>query len=700
VRRLRARRGSALILVLLMTLAVAALAIAAIFMTSSAGLLSRFYDRERLFRYAAESALEVQRSRLESDVAPAIPDTGVVVLASGWRLVGADSVLIPNVSVNVYAAVTGDTTGTHLPFVTLLAQAYDANGTRHVRRMDLRRESFSRYQYFVDSFPSGVSFGPGTIGGRVHSNRNWINSSSGNRFLDTVTVGGTITGTGTFELDSILGSMPVPYPRDSTYARLDTLANAAGLQFTPVTGSGLGSRLEFVAFDADNDGTVEANEGFFKVFDLAAGFDTTFIRGNPTQLFHLWTGATYVSWDDRRIQNQCGAFYRISDRWQFFPLALHRAAWVQNLIVGSSTFPDLTNGDFNGANGLNDYDWEAARGVLEMQTARCFPAGSPFLMLAERFTNHLGTVTGGAADTVPFGVVAFAGGGGRGGEDTTFTPRSRTCNFTTGTTGRCQAATHATLGSWKSGTNPTGISTSVRQAAEVPFLFAYGSGYNTNTRGVISSTTGPLYVSGVVTGRVTLRVNGRVSIVDQLTYATPPNLPGNDCTTQLGVIAVGDVTVVDGMFTRARRYAHYVSFFTLSSSTQHEGRVFRTKLHGNFMSLTGTVGVEAPATTMGAAGNQPECPEGSGSGNRANGGCLEVVGSMIMRTFTPHYSGTNTGFRYAGTPDRCSYSTRRPPFFPLTNRYGRVRTLEVEATRANTPPEIRTLLLRLKGKSL
>ena len=54
---MRARRGSALILVLLMTLAVAGLAIAAIFMSSSAGLLSRFYDREREFRLAAESGI-------------------------------------------------------------------------------------------------------------------------------------------------------------------------------------------------------------------------------------------------------------------------------------------------------------------------------------------------------------------------------------------------------------------------------------------------------------------------------------------------------------------------------------------------------------------------------------------------------------------------------------------------------------------
>ena len=56
-RRLSARRGSALVLVLLMTLAVAALALASIFMSSSANLLSRFYDKERSYRLTAESAI-------------------------------------------------------------------------------------------------------------------------------------------------------------------------------------------------------------------------------------------------------------------------------------------------------------------------------------------------------------------------------------------------------------------------------------------------------------------------------------------------------------------------------------------------------------------------------------------------------------------------------------------------------------------
>jgi hypothetical protein len=58
--------------VLLMTLAVAALSVAAIFMTSSAGLLSRFYDKERLYSLAAQSGLEMALSRLRPGRQPLV----------------------------------------------------------------------------------------------------------------------------------------------------------------------------------------------------------------------------------------------------------------------------------------------------------------------------------------------------------------------------------------------------------------------------------------------------------------------------------------------------------------------------------------------------------------------------------------------------------------------------------------------------
>jgi len=695
-----------------MTLAVAALAIAAIFMTSSAGLLSRFYDKERLFRLAAESALERTRSRMLSDLGFALADTGMTQLLSGWTPAASDGVPLSGVAVNVYAAVTGDTTGLFLPHITLIAASYDATGTRHVRRMDLQRESFSRYQYFVDSFPTTTSHGPGIVGGRVHSNANWINSASGNRFLDTVTAVGTISGTATFEIDSIVSVIPVPYPKDSTFLRLDTLALNGGLRFAPVSGSGRGTRMEFVAFDADNDGTVEESEGFFKVFDISTVRDTTYLRATPPELSGLisiipFTMAQYIAFTDPRIQNQCGAFYRRAGRWHFFPIATHRSTWARNLIQenGATDYPSISNGTMNG---LDDYDYNAARDVMQLPTARCFPAGSPYLMTVERMTNLAGVVTGTAADSIPFGVVTPPGGWppsaptGYGGGETTFTIRSRTCTFsTTGTSGLCNPGTRVDLGTWRAGTNPAGISTSVRQSIESPYLWAFSTAYNANSRRVVSVTGGPIFLSGTVRGKVTLRASGAVHLVDRVTHYTNPHaLTGEACADQLGIVAVGDVLVVSGMMNRLRRVGAPGGFPVISTFAEHMGGEGRFAANGAWMSLTGTVGVEHAAVTMGATADQLRCPDDAGTGTRSNGGCLALTGGAIMRTYSSLYSGTATGFRYLGAPDRCQSTNQRPPFFPLTNRFVRVRTLEIEPSLANNPTKIRALLMRLKGQSL
>ena len=103
---------------------------------------------------------------------------------------------------------------------------------------------------------------------------------------------------------------------------------------------------------------------------------------------------------------------------------------------------------------------------------------------------------------------------------------------------------------------------------------------------------------------------------------------------------------------------------------------------------------------MGAPSDQMLCPD-DGAGTASNGGCLAITGGAAMKSYSALYGGTsNSGFRYYGAVDRCQTSTRRPPFFPLTNRTTFVRALEVDATLANTPARIRALLMRLKGKAL
>lgn len=694
----RARRGSALILVLLMTLAVAALAIAAIFMSSSAGLLSRFYDREREYRLAAEAALAIVRSRLEHSATLAVPDTGMRVLASGLQIANAAGSVDTRISVNVYGAATGDTSGLFVPHVTLVAAAYDAGGTRHVRRLDLRRQSYSHYSMVVDSFPSGVTFGPGTINGPVHSNDAWRSGSSSGTagvYGDSLTAVGGFSGTATYAGDTSSAIPRMPYPRDSTYAGMTSLASAANLSFAPVSGSGVGyeqgSRLEFVSFDADGDGTVEVGESYARIFDLGPGADTSRLRVSidPSTWFIFYYGKY---WTDRIIQNQCGAFYYRGSRWQFFPVAVHRSTWARAIIQQTTggAFPSVTNPTMNS---MDDYDFNAVNLILSQPTARCFPTGSPFLMTTERMTNEFGVVTGTFADSIPFGVVA---GTGYGGNDTTFTVQSRSCQISTGgTTGRCDAGTLATIGSWRQfpGTAVSGIASTVRQAAELPHLWPINAPSNSASRGVMRATGGPLFVSGTLRGNLTLVVDGDVILVESLTYANNPADPSTDaCTDQLGIVAVGDVLVADNALLRARRIGNTL----LSSMTQHLGPSRDISVHGHLMSLTGTVGVENASSS---APSGLECPQTGGSVNSA-AGCFLHTGAGIMQRYTPLWSGSNTGMRYAGSVDRCQATTRRPPFFPLTNRYATVRALEIQPSLANTPAKIRTLLLRLKGKSL
>jgi len=700
LRRLRARKGSALILVLLMTLAVAALAVAAIFMSSSAGLLSRFYDREREYLLAAESALEITRSRLARSSTIAIPDTGMIQLASGMQLRDASGTVLTRVSANVFAAVTGDTSTTGMPSVSLIAQVYDNSGTRYVRRMDLRRESFSRYNMFVDSFPSGLTFGPGIVTGRVHTNGTWRSGTgvaTDQVYRDTVAAVGGFSGVGTY-LDSLNGVTRIAYPRDSTYPRMTTLAAAANLQIAPVSGSGSGwvrgTRVEFVAFDADGDATVEVGEGYARVFNLATGADTSRLRVSiDPNSFYLTYFAKH--WSEPVVQNQCGAFYYRSGSWQFFPVATHRATWAKTVIqaTGGSNFPSVNNPTMDS---MDDSTYLSMRFILEQSTARCFPAGSPYLMPTERMTNNSCAITETNADVYPYGTAAsgcFPSGTRYGGRDTTFTRNARTCGVNT--TGTCTGNTSLALGSWIAfgGAPVAGIANTIRQANELEYLWPLSKPSNPNAAGVMR-ITGPVFLSGAVRGAITVMVDGTARVIESLTQVNDPSAPDTQaCADQLGIVAVGDILVADNALLRAKRIGFQIS----TNFIRHFGGARDVRIHAQLMSLTGTVGVEN-FTNSALSGAALPCPDGAGANSA--GGCFRLAGGAVMRRYTPLYSGTNTGFRWAGVSDRCQTSGQRPPLFPLTSRYTVQRSLEVAATQANNPTKIRAILMRLKGRVL
>src|ERR1700716_1429033 len=83
------RRGFALLTIIIMTLGMAALAASAVYLSGTAGLISTSQDREREFKYGAEAAMAMGKSRLNTDPL-ALPDTGYTTLVSGQAVVGAD----------------------------------------------------------------------------------------------------------------------------------------------------------------------------------------------------------------------------------------------------------------------------------------------------------------------------------------------------------------------------------------------------------------------------------------------------------------------------------------------------------------------------------------------------------------------------------------------------------------------------------
>ena len=141
------RRGFALLTVIMLTLAMAALAASAVYMAGNASLLATSSDREREFKYGAEAAMAMGKSRLNTDPL-VLPDTGFVTILSGQAIVGADGVALPGVTVNLYTGPTGSTSGQFGRFASVVAEARDATGARFVRRLELTQESFAKFAYW------------------------------------------------------------------------------------------------------------------------------------------------------------------------------------------------------------------------------------------------------------------------------------------------------------------------------------------------------------------------------------------------------------------------------------------------------------------------------------------------------------------------------------------------------------------------
>jgi hypothetical protein len=486
------RRGFALLTIIILTLGMAALAASAVYLSGNASLLSTSQDREREFKYGAEAAMAMGKSRLNTDPL-VLPDTSFVTLMNGQQVVGADGVALPGVTVNLYAGPTGSTSGQFGRFASVVAEARDGQGARFVRRLELTQESFARYAYWSNRETNNgqtIYFGNGdNLWGPVWSNDNISIASSGAWFHNEIGTAKTISGKpyGTFSHGYSENQPTITLPSNTTLGKLPTYAASGSTNFvTPNSGSAAGviARVEFVAVDlggpTDSTGV---DEGFLKVY-IANNLEDNWLRAD-------WTG-------NKTTTTNCGASYTTTPGRpkQFFPASVHTQAWFRALLQAGGMTAQQATDTSNATLGT----------IMAKSTARCYLGGDPHLVAIERNNANF---------TIAQAQI--------GGDDTTFTP------------------VNGSRGRWLPWPGPIDPRLAARRA-DAQYLFPIYRGLNTGTKGVISFT-GTIGVSGVLRGRVTIYSTGSVIVLDDLRYATDPST--GKCADMLGIIAAQNITVAD-----------------------------------------------------------------------------------------------------------------------------------------------------------
>ncbi|MGH7688947.1 MAG: hypothetical protein ACREN3_05020, partial [Gemmatimonadaceae bacterium] len=489
------RRGFALGLALVFTIAIGALATTAIILSSNATMMAKAVDRQRDMKYAAEAALQIVKSRITKNAA-LVPDSGDRQIMTNDTIYAADDRPVPGITVNAWVGPSGSTTGQFGNFVSVVAQAEGARGAGFVRRLEMTDETFAKYAYWSNSesvLGTPIYFQNGDqLWGPVWSNDVIHIGATGATFHDVVGTAQTISGAsfGTFLYGYAQNQPPMALPADSTLTRLAGYAATAGYRFTPPTNGDETTvlmRVEFVATDLNGDhDSTDANEGFFRVYQANTG-QQSWLRGD-------WPGGGSVS-----SYTNCGDWHAVAGApdLKFFPASVHPTAWFHDLMVAAGMSDAAADSEQSASIST----------IMQHPGARCYLGGDPHLVAVSRtaalYPNN--------ADRQ------------KGGDDTTFTPVGA-------------------YGSWlQYSATPSAVVSAVR--ADARYLFPLYRGFNPQTKGVVYFG-GTVGVSGTVRGHVTVYVHGGdLVLLDDLRYADDP--AQGQCADALGLISGNDIVVAD-----------------------------------------------------------------------------------------------------------------------------------------------------------
>ena len=372
------RRGSALILTLVLALSLASLATSAIYIGGNEQVLATTYDREYDLRYAAEAMLQMGKSTLNADPYAA-PDSGFTMVKNNVSIMGANGLPIPGITASMYLGPTSSNTGQFGRFVSVVAVARNSAGAQVVRRLELAQESFAKFAYWSNQETNNgqpIYFANNDqLWGPVWSNDQINIYSSGATFHGTVGTASTVSGAqyGTFDAGYSQNQKPISLPNNTTLSLLSGYAASGSFSFTAPNSSTIDQtmmRIEFVARPynggAGGAGTGlplnGADDGFFRVYvsKSSAGW----LRGDSSATN---CGATYIF-------TNTGTALGSPSRPAFVPLSENTAAWFKAALTASLNYSNST---------INNLTSNTAstrtKAVLGMSTARCYLGGDPNL---------------------------------------------------------------------------------------------------------------------------------------------------------------------------------------------------------------------------------------------------------------------------------------------------------------------------------
>jgi hypothetical protein len=727
------RRGNAVILVLLLTFALAALAGSAIMLSSGARNVASFHNREQDLRYSADAGLALGVSDLENNPYR-LPTSGYIQLASNAPMLAADSSTVAGITYNTWAGLTGSASRQLGRFVTVVVQANDtAHKRSFVRREELVEETFAKFAYYSEQ-ENGICFGSGDrLTGPIFSN-SAISSCAGQKaeFMDSVETASTFTN-GNPSIDTLYKpparqNMPtISLPSTSKLATLFTLAQQGGTQFdagyiadanTDST-SKVKQRIEFVAFrvhTTDPDSTVPGS-GFVKYYSISRsaawwanhGFTST-AQKDSAQAKYLRAGLLHHAsamncGDWHYVRNDAGQY-----EWEFFP------AYVHNLPNYGSIF---LKGDADSARTYVAADtsptwWTSTTGVTLLNTillrgtltannnipavptgfvgtwptagsqplATCYPAGDPHLAMIER----MGATEQGLAGYTSARPTASNRSSmqewEKGGTDTTFTPTG-------------------TLGTWSQFTSTPAYPAAFKAAhPDYAYLFPIDTIWNPTFKGVVA-VYGTVAVSGNVNGHITVYTDGSAAMIDNLRLTTSTG--DTTCAHGMGIVAGQYILPLDNGINMPQ----HVSPSVYVSLRQHNGGPISNDLYvqSTVMALTSWGAEQLTPDSIYNVDGALYYGVGSGTSggpSLCNGsyyirGCVWVWGSIIQNgrvtingcggsvaqlPSNSYNTAWGCGYAKQYQYDQCAVINPLP-YFPTTGRYAVNKYYEDDPTKFN-----------------